>query len=518
MKTLDVFTSELMADRMEAITVGFERDAPHQYEAKQIEIPLMNISPQVQEIGIDDEFEIQVFGMPVPWIYYVEEYEINRKSQVKTLRLSPLSKRLKEFRCGRLNFQKYEDNDFHLTADRVNNIEQDLLVPSFQRFGVGGREGYLFDTLGFTTPYVNQQNVELTSPVDISTVFFGFADEGDFGQPDGQGYTFFTLAGHISEEDTEGTTINFDPGLYVYIDGLYTKNFKYQNIFHLTKTGNLRKKGKWKKYPNLIGQTDLSWNDITQEPWTSMSELLDSAGSEWQDEDPVSNPQIGDVYYDRTWKKALHWNYGENEFDDGLGPFFGAIRYKTTHWRYTTIGTTNVGGAEETGWLEGNTKHVVRIFYSPTFLNHFVRADYTNPRAVEIWNDVAKMISGMWYADGENVMMDSRVQPAKSEMPHIPYKHIQEWTTRVQQRQERDYYPSDNLKLNTALRQQIVDNMDAIYGEQVAYHTLELFAHPGTDVQPGVWVRTGDDIIGLVSRMTYHWDRRVELEATGAAS
>jgi len=188
------------------------------------------------------------------------------------------------------------------------------------------------------------------------------------------------------------------------------------------------------------------------------------------------------------------------------------LKYDAIPYTYSTI---SYSGSSQTGWFRGQSNTVTRIFYSRTFLNHFVRAEYTNPTTAQIWNDVAKLASGFWYLEGKTVKMRPRAKPAIAEMVYVPTDDLLEWTTIQRSREEEQYYPSENLRINTALRDQIVRTMDGIFGETERFHRIVLYQHPEEALRPGDWLRSGNHVLGLVRQITYYRDRRVAVETVG---
>jgi len=131
------------------------------------------------------------------------------------------------------------------------------------------------------------------------------------------------------------------------------------------------------------------------------------------------------------------------------------------------------------------------------------------------WNDVAKLASGFWYLEGKTVKMRPRAKPAIAEMVYVPTDDLLEWTTIQRSREEEQYYPSENLRINTALRDQIVRTMDGIFGETERFHRIVLYQHPEEALRPGDWLRSGNHVLGLVRQITYYRDRRVAVETVG---
>jgi len=506
---LDIFTDELIADDLDSIMVGFERDAPHQYEAKSVEISLKNISERVQNLDIDDEFELSAYGMPLPYSFFVESIEEDQKTLVKKLTLSPITKRLKDFQCGRINFGKYEDTDYHISVDHISDLVQELLLPSFSRFGDNGREGYLFDYFNFETPYKTKQDVVLTEPVTLEENSLAFWS--DLAKGDTLFLRQYTLDGQITATDDDDSSVILNAGLYLHVyrtntyydsRGAEHTTTKNKEFYYLSREGSMRLVGQWRHPENIDHIEQQDWNNA--EDWYDDPAIQDQVPD--TDSVIVENPDGSQTKIERTQVKSYHYNY-----DDGTGPFWGMIQYMETQ----SIRVS--GGDGGPSWLPVSAGMKYRLWYSTNFLNHYVRADYSNPSASEVWNDVAKMISGMWYAERGEIIMDSRIKPDLSEMVNLNPDDILDWKTTIQKRKKQDYYPSDSLKINTGLRAAIVDNMDAIYGEKTAYHRIHYYANLGEALRPGRWIRSGTQEVGLVNRITYYRNQTINIEATGAA-
>lgn len=516
MRNLEVFDNELLADQLPSVTIGFERGGLHRYHWDDVRLTFQQTTDAVAGLSLEEEIRLQVYGMPVPAVHYIYEIEQDRSAGTKTVKLAPYSKKMAEFRCGILDFQQYGDTDYHLTRGHVTDLVLHLLYYSmFRSETPGGID--LRDIIGLYDLYGVHYSTEirefletaaLTAPVEFTEVAFGLPGTVDDLMPPGNSYRFFTLEGDRTAADANGINQVLPAGLYVYIGALVTNYIRYPNLFHLDRHGHYHSKGIWEAYPALSGAEEIPWKNLSEISWSNDPEFQADIGALFGDQDQPATASLGARYFDRTWRKLAGWNY-----DDGLGPFWGFLKYDAIPYTYERVSYS--GGASQTGWFRGQSQTVTRVFYSKNFLNHFVRADYTNPTTVDIWNDVAKLAGGFWYLEGKIVHMRSRARPAVSEMVYIPGDDMLAWHTTIRPRQKTDDFPSDNLQINTTLREQITATMDAIYGEQEREHRIQLYQHPRDPLRPGDWIRSGNTILGMVRRVTYHRDRRVSLETVG---
>lgn len=507
--TLDLFTSDLMADQLTSVTIGFEGRDIHEYTWNPVDLPLKNRSGLVNRLTIGDEFALQVYGMPVPVIFLVDEMTVSQKQRRKTLRLAPLSKVLKDFTCGTVLFQEFTDNDYHLYEPRMDDIRP-ILNRSFRR-----------------TDPVAQQTTDLRDRYDLNWTI-----RGDILEPEEltldvtiqnkqsprivsdvmvRDYSLWSLDGTITLVDSQGAEQTFEPGLYLEYPYASSPLFGQDNVFYLSAGGVYEARGVWKKFYDMDYFTRIARKEIGEVDWWQDAAWQAYIDDRFQDEE-------GSTYHGAE-KRVYTVTEVSSYAYETLG-FWAVINYNVDLWKYRVIdeGDETAGIPDEPPrgrWYLDTSAESSQIVYSRRFLNHYVQADYVDASAADVWNDMARLSGAFWYMDHRTVVMETRTPPQKSNMIEIPGKSILEWDITVTKRREEDYLPSDDLTININLRDRIVAEMDAIYSQYPNEHRLTLSRHPDATLRPGSWIKSGDTRIGLVREITYHRDRRVDIRAIG---